>query len=123
MKKLVLLMGDKTKLGLSVLTTASFLGIIGDLLLRASPWGLNFLLWIFALFGVLVLLARRWNTDLAKDAHWISLTVLPFAVGFVWRDSGTLKFLNAVAVFTTLSFLTMRAQAIQLQLAGLLKYI
>jgi len=116
-------MGDKTRFGLSVLTTALFLGILGDLLLRISPWGLNFLLWAFALFGVLTLLVRRWNTDLVKDVRCLALTALPFAAGFVWRDSGILKFLNTVAILTVLALLTMRAQSIQLRIAGLIKYV
>ncbi|MCI0330305.1 MAG: DUF4173 domain-containing protein [candidate division Zixibacteria bacterium] len=116
-------MGDKTRLGLSVLGTALILGVLGDLLLRETPWGLNFCLWTLSLFGAIGWIVRRWNTGLTKDFNRAALTIIPFAVGVVWRDSVMLKFLNTVAILTALALLTMRAQAIQLRVAGLIKYV
>jgi hypothetical protein len=115
-------MGDKTRLGLSVLGAAFILGLSGDLMLRKTPWGLNFSLWLTFLFSFLVLLARRQNGELPKDIPWLILTAVPFAAGFAWRDSDFLTFLNVVAVLTTLALLTMRAQAIPLRDAGFVKY-
>src|SRR2546430_717805 len=37
-------MSEKTRLGLEILGAATVLGVSGDLLLRATPWGLNALL-------------------------------------------------------------------------------
>ncbi len=116
-------MGDKTRLGLSVLWTALILGILGDLLLREIPWGVNFCLWAFSLFGAMAWLVRRWNTGTAKDFNWVTLTIIPFAAGVVWRDSAMLKFLNTVAILAAVVLLTMRAQSIQLRIAGLIKYV
>ncbi len=116
-------MSENTRFGLNVLTAGLLLGLCGDLMLRETPWGLNFSLWAIFLLASLFLLARRWNSNPLKDAQWLILAALPFAAGFAWRDSGFFKFLNVVAVFTTLSLLTMRAQAIPLRLAGAVKYI
>ena len=116
-------MSEKTRLGLTILAVASILGLCGDLMLRKTPWGLNFSLWITFLFSFLVLLARRQNSNLSKDIPWLILAAIPFAAGFAWRDSDFLTFLNVVAVATTLTLVTMRAQAIPLRVAGFVKYI
>jgi len=116
-------MSEKTRAGLSVLTAALILGLFSDLMLREMPWGLNFSLWTVFLFSSTFLLARRWSRDILKDVRWLILAAVPFAAGFAWRDSGTVKFLNAVAILTVLALLTMRAQSIQLRIAGLIKYV
>ncbi|MEK7723524.1 MAG: hypothetical protein AAB336_04180, partial [Acidobacteriota bacterium] len=54
------LMSERTKLGLEILEAAVLLGILGDALLRATPWGLNVLLFILALVaGMIALIYRR----------------------------------------------------------------
>jgi hypothetical protein len=50
--------GERTKLGLGVLGVALALGGLGDVLLRVTPWGINFLIWVTALVGLTILLAR-----------------------------------------------------------------
>ncbi|MCI0596910.1 MAG: hypothetical protein L0Z48_10285, partial [candidate division Zixibacteria bacterium] len=116
-------MSENTKLGLTILAAASVLGLCGDLILRETPWGLNFSLWAIFLFAALFLLARRRNSNPLNDARWLILAAVPFAAGFAWRDSDFLTFLNVVAVLTTLALLTMRAQAIPLRIAGFVKYL
>ena len=44
-------MGAGTQEGLNVLGVALVLGLLGDALLRATPWGLNVLLWVGAALG------------------------------------------------------------------------
>ena len=46
-------MNNRTRLGLGVLEAAVLLGLLGDALLRVTPWGVNILLWAAAL-GVAV---------------------------------------------------------------------
>lgn len=116
-------LNENTRLGFSILAAAFLLGVCGDLILRETPWGLNFSLWTIFLFTSLFLFARRPNSNFPKDAPWLILAALPFAAGFAWRDSDFLTFLNVVAVLTALALLTMRAQAIPLQIAGFVKYL
>ena len=52
-------MGERTRLGLGILGVALVLGGLGDVLLRATPWGINFLIWVTALVGFALFLARR----------------------------------------------------------------
>ncbi len=116
-------MNEKTKLGLYILLAASIVGLLADLLLRETPWGLNFCIWTIIFLSALFLLTRHFNTNWSKDAHWLILTVLPFAAAFAWRDSTTLKFLNVLAIFAGLSLMAMHAKAIQIRLAGLMRYL
>ena len=41
-------MSNTTKLALSLLIVAILLGVVGDVLLRAMPWGINLPLWVAA---------------------------------------------------------------------------
>lgn len=116
-------MSEKTKLGLTILAAALTLGLCGDLLLRETPWGLNFSLWLTLVFSSFVLLSHWRNGELPKDTRWLILAPIPFAAGFAGRDSDFLTFLNVVAVLTALTLLTMRAQAIPLRVAGFVKYL
>ena len=50
-------MDERTRLGLGVLGAALFLGVLGDGLLRATPWGINLLVWVAALVGASVAVA------------------------------------------------------------------
>ena len=41
-------MKPTSKLALTILLASFILGLLGDVLLRATPWGLNAVLWIAA---------------------------------------------------------------------------
>src|SRR3712207_9495905 len=49
------ILDGKTRLGLGVLGAALVLGLLGDWLLRATPWGVNLFLWVAALVGAAAL--------------------------------------------------------------------
>ena len=51
-------MNNRTKFGLGILVTAFVLGVLGDALLRSTPWGINIFLWTVLLLGTLIALAR-----------------------------------------------------------------
>ena len=52
-------MNERTKTGLEILEAAVLLGILGDVLLRETPFGLNVLLFVGALGAALVMLTLR----------------------------------------------------------------
>jgi hypothetical protein len=110
---------DRTKLGLGILVTAVVLGILGDGLLRATPWGINILLWTGLLVAAGVGLARWQQVALMENGKWALLTVMLFAGLFAWRDSLTLKALDALALFIALSLATMQVQSVQVRLASI----
>lgn len=117
------LMSERTKLGLEILEVAVLLGILGDVLLRAIPWGLNILLFVLAIVaGMIALVYRR------KREYWnfqtLSLhgALIFFGAMFVWRDSYELKFFDSIAILTILAVLTLPALKIPLQRAGVVHY-
>jgi len=65
----------KTKMGLEILGAGLVLGILGDLLLRAQPWGLNVTLCAVALTGAATWLVRRHNVTPGPDAPWLARLV------------------------------------------------
>jgi hypothetical protein len=117
-------MNEKTKTGLEILQAAVLLGVLGDVLLRQTPLGLNALLFIGALvaaFVMLVLHRRRevWNAQTIS----LNAALLFFGAMFAWRDSVELKTFDVLMVLTILAILTLPALKIKTQLAGVFHYI
>ncbi len=116
-------MNEKTKTGLEILEAAILLGVLGDVLLRETPWGLNVLLFIGALVAALVMLTLRRRSELF-DSKTIALHIalIFFATMFVWRDSAELKVFDALAILTILALLILPAMKINVRLAGAVHY-
>ena len=116
-------MNERTRQGLHALAAALLLGILGDALLRATPWGLNFFLWTGACLAATVALLERWRRAALKgEGGWLLLPVIVFAAAFAWRDSPTLKWLDAWTVACAFGLLAWRAGGASVRLAGLSEY-
>ena len=116
-------MRDGTRLGLLALATAALLGLLGDLLLRAIPWGLNAPLWMLALVvgaGPLVYQARL---PLLGEGRWLALVGLAFAGGIALRDSPVLLTVNLLAALLTLGLAGHRASGGWPRIGGLPQYV
>ena len=111
----------QTRVGLGVAGAAAGLGILGDLLLRSAPWGLNLALWTAALV-IAVALLRRWTE--ADDA---AMAWIPVALGtaalMAWRDSPTLKALDLIALGVILGLAMLNARGGQVRRAGLAHHL
>lgn len=118
------MMTEKTRRGLKVLEAALLLGVLGDGLLRATPFGLNLLLWAGALVLALVsLLGHKRRQALAGGGHWLLISALLFAAAFAWRDSPTLNVLAGLGLLTSLALMAWRARAGRVWLAGVSEYV
>ena len=117
-------MNERTKTGLEILQAAVLLGVLGDVLLRQMPWGLNVLLFIGALTAAMTMLIWRRKREF-WNAQTIALNValVFFAAMFVWRDSAELKAFDTIAILTILAILTLPALKIKTQIAGVFHYI
>ena len=115
-------MTQTTRLGLTLLPAALGLGLLGNALLRATPWGINILLWVGVLLGAIYWLARRLNITLHGEGKWLAVPALIFAGGFAWRDSGTLRAVDFCGLLCCLGVGAARTQAGQIRLAGLWDY-
>lgn len=117
-------MNRRTRLGLSILEAAVLLGVLGDALLRATPWGINVLLWTGALAAAaLALTPRSERASLTGASRLLLAAALFFAAAFAWRDSLTLKLLDAGALIIALSLMAWGARGGRVRLGGLTDYV
>ncbi|MDQ3304035.1 MAG: DUF4173 domain-containing protein [Actinomycetota bacterium] len=115
-------MGERTRLGLGVLGAALVLGVLGDLLLRATPWGINAPIWVAALVASTTALAAWRGVGLPGEGRWLAVPLLFFAALFVWRDSNTLAVINGLAALISLSLAALKLRSGRLLTAGLADY-
>jgi len=115
-------MSSRTKLGLGLLGAALFLGVLGDQLLRATPLGLNLLLWVVALVLVLAAIARWQKLGLTRGRRWMIPLILLFSAAIVWRDSHWLVALNLFAIVVALALGALRTPR-PVHRAGLTDYV
>lgn len=93
----------KTRMGLEILAAGLVLGLLGDGLLRAMPWGLNVTLCAVAITAAATLLVRRHGITPGPDAPWIALTVVLLGAAFMRRDSEALAQFDVIGLLIALS--------------------
>ena len=112
-----------TRLALCVIGVALSLGILGDTLLRAAPWGINFPIWICALVASVVALARLGEISLAGAGRWLLPLAVLFASFLAWRAAPMLIFLDVSMVLAALSLAMLRARQSRLRTSGVSGYL
>ncbi len=115
-------MNPTAKLELSVLAGAFSLGILGDVVLRCFPWGLNFAIWGTLLAAAIFLLARARPRAFSHGGAWLLLPIVLSPLAFLWHASTALKALNLLSLLTALSLAMLRAQGGNLHTSSLMKY-
>jgi Domain of unknown function (DUF4153) len=109
--------------GWKILVAACVLGLFGDLLLRATPWGVNLSLWVVLLALFIFLLKRNTHDVWQGEGRWMFLPALLFPICLVWRDSTTLLMLNLMAATGSLTFALFRARSGGIQTMSLLESV
>lgn len=115
-------MNEKSRLGLGVMDAALVLGVLGDALLRVTPWGLNVLLWTVVLAAAAFGLVRWRGVELKGEGGGLLLPVILFAAAFAWRDSLVLKWLDGLALVLALSLAAGRTRSGRVVVAGVTEY-
>jgi uncharacterized protein DUF4153 len=93
----------KTRMGLEILAAGLVLGVLGDGLLRAVPWGLNVTLCALALVSAAALFVRRNGITPGPDAPWLGLTVVLLGAAFMRRDAMILTNFDTLAMIIALA--------------------
>ncbi len=114
-------MNKNSNSGWRILGAASVLGLFGDLLLRAAPWGVNFPLWTLMLAILVLLLNRKSGENWQGEGRWMFLPAFLFPVTFAWRDSTTLLSLNFAAASGALIFALFRARSGTIRVMSLIE--
>jgi hypothetical protein len=109
----------RTKTGLEILLVAAIIGVLGDVLLRATPWGLNVLLFNLAFAGAaLAMLWRHATERLTTQTYMLLGALVFFASMFVWRDAIELRIADTFAIIAMLGVLFLPT----LKVAGVFQY-
>jgi hypothetical protein len=115
-------MSHTTKLALSLFLTALLLGVVGDVLLRPMPWGINLLLWVAALSLGLVAMAQWHGVRLTGGGRWLIGPALIFAAMFALRDSIMLNMANLLAILICFALIAYRLVQGRIRVATLTEY-
>ena len=113
-------MSRSTRLGLALISAGTALGVLADLL-RATPLGVNALVWLGAFVGVAAALLGWQRTSLDGGRVWLAIPVLVFGALFAWRDSQWLATLNLFAAATSLALAG--TAALRIWVAGVTEYV
>ncbi len=105
----------RTRLGLEILGAGAALGVAGDVLLRAVPWGLNALLCTTGLVTAAAWLVRRHRVPVSSDAPWLAAAALLIASNFVARASVTLQAFDTIGLVIVLAVAFLSIQGIGLR--------
>lgn len=116
-------MGEKTRMGVAVIGAAFALGGLGDLLLRATPWGLNLPLWILALALAAVGLSLSGDGRPSGEGRWLLPVALLFAAGVAFRDSPVLVALDVALALLALALAALRGRSGVLRRSGVSDYV
>jgi len=104
----------------SVLLAAAILGILGDGIFRAAPWGIGASVWFVSLLGALVVVSTRESTKNVLG-RWLWLPLL-LAISLSWRASPSLMVWNALGLMAALGFLALAAVGTHLRTSGVWDY-
>ncbi|HWZ29399.1 MAG TPA: DUF4173 domain-containing protein [Gemmatimonadales bacterium] len=97
-----------------ILAGALTVGLAADLLLRATPLGVNVTLCTVLLVGVGAEFVRERGLAVSREARWLALTTLLLAFAFVRRDSRSLAAFDFLALIVTLGLTAATLRGVRL---------
>lgn len=116
--KIVMTTTPNTLSGLPILLAALLLGLLGEAILRVTPWGINALLWFLALAGTLAWFSMRDSRGRGAREYWLLGLAAALLAGVAWRDARVLRWLDLTAAFLCLALLAWRKPADTTWLGG-----
>lgn len=114
--------GKHLELSIKTLAATIVLGLLGNLLLRDVPWGIGFSLYFTAIIASCAYLYRGGLAPVSRGVMMLIPPAILFASTFAWRDSGSLKLLNAVALMLIVGLAVLRRHQEHLSVGSILDY-
>ncbi len=99
-----------THKGLELMGGSALLGLMGEALFWAAPWGLNIVLWGMALVGLTFGLSVRWRVPFATTERWLLLSCALLLLSYAGRGDATLRLLTTLALFGMVVLMLHRSQ-------------
>ncbi len=117
-------MSERTRTGLEILQAALLIGILGNVLLRQTPWGLNAFLFVTVFTAAMIMLATRRRPELLT-LRTISLqgAMVFFGAMFIIRDSIELHVYDTVAILIIMGVLVLPNFGVNTRFAGAFHYV
>lgn len=117
-------MNERTKTGLEILQVAALIGVLGNILLRQTPWGLNAFLFVTAFVVGLMMLMRRHRPELLT-VNTLALTgaIVFFASMFLIRDSEQLLVFDTLAILGIMGVVLLVNFGVRANIAGAFHYV
>ncbi|MEO8574720.1 MAG: DUF4173 domain-containing protein [Pyrinomonadaceae bacterium] len=116
-------MNERTKTGLEILQVSALVGVLGNILLRQKPWGLNAFLFVTIFVAALLVLMRRRRPDmLTKNTIALTAAMIFFASMFLIRDSIELRVYDTFAILIIMGVLMLANFGVSAHLAGAFHY-
>lgn len=111
------------KIGLQILAAAAVIGLLANILLRATPWGSNVFLFVAAFVAATVYLARKHRPELL-NGRTLALfgAMVFFASMYVLRDAPGLKAFDTAAIIVLMGVLILSNFGINQRIAGVAHY-
>lgn len=117
-------MNERTKTGLEILQASLLVGVLGNILLRQTPWGLNAFLFVAAFVAALVMVARRRRPEfLTLNNLALMSAMVFFASMFLIRDSIELRVYDTLAIIVIMGVMMLSSFNIQTHVAGAFHYV
>jgi hypothetical protein len=109
------------RIGTAIVISALSLGVAGDFLLRATPWGINVAIFITLVAVVIAFLVRQLEGGPAIFP-WLSVPVL-FAEFFLWRDSPFLQLWGVFAIIAAFVLIALKRYQTRLFVARIWDFV
>lgn len=116
-------MNERTKTGLEVITAAVLMGLLGNVLLRQTPWGLNAFLFVTAFVTALIMLMRRHKPEfLTTNTFALTGAMVFFASMYLIRDSEQLLVFDTLAILVLMGVILLTTFDVKANVAGVFHY-
>jgi hypothetical protein len=116
-------MTERTKTGLEILGTAAVVGLLGNLLLREGPWGLNAFLFVTAFVTGLGVLIKRHRPELiTKSNAALAVAMIFFASMYLIRDAEELMVWNTFAIIILMGVMLLGNFDLKAHISGAFHY-
>ena len=116
-------MSIRTRTALEIVAAAAAIGLTGNLLLRATPWGLNAFIFVTVFVAAAVSIAYRRRRDLLTP-RTLALhgAMIFFASMFLIRDAEELLVWDTLAILVLIGVLVLPNFGIYQRIAGVFHY-
>ncbi|HUR98311.1 MAG TPA: DUF4173 domain-containing protein [Pyrinomonadaceae bacterium] len=117
-------MNERTKTGLEILQVSALIGVLGNILLRQTPWGLNAFLFVAAFVAAMLMLMRKRRPELlTKTSVSLSAAMFFFASMFLIRDSIELRVYDTFAIVILMGVMMLGNFGVKAHLGGAFHYV